>query len=130
MRSESSTVPFEQIGQSEMKRLWRQKRDTCGETIRRMRAAIVSDLHLGTAVPAVGSMCPYVKSGVGAVSTQSWVNPYLAIEALERMERGEPGPAALQAALVDQLAQLTDQPIAELIEKRARRYRSIGAFAS
>jgi acetyl-CoA carboxylase carboxyl transferase subunit alpha len=38
--------------------------------------------------------------------------------------------AALQAALVDQLAQLTDQPIAELIEKRARRYRSIGAFAS
>jgi uncharacterized Ntn-hydrolase superfamily protein len=54
---------------------------------------------VSTAVPAVGSMCPYVKPGVGAVSTQSWVNPYLAIEALERMERGEPGPAALQAVL-------------------------------
>jgi len=38
--------------------------------------------------------------------------------------------AALQAALVEQLAQLTDQPIGELLERRARRYRSIGAFAS
>jgi len=54
---------------------------------------------VSTAVPAVGSMCPYVKPGVGAVSTQSWVNPYLAIEALQRMERGEPGPAALRAVL-------------------------------
>jgi uncharacterized Ntn-hydrolase superfamily protein len=52
-----------------------------------------------TAVPAVGSMCPYVKPGVGAVSTQSWVNPYLAVEALRLMERGEPGPAALQAVI-------------------------------
>src|SRR4051794_41949923 len=38
------------MGQSEIKRLWRQKSDTCGETIRRVRAAIVSDLHIGTAV--------------------------------------------------------------------------------
>ena len=30
---------------------------------------------VATAVPAVGSMCPYVETGVGAVSTQSWVNP-------------------------------------------------------
>jgi uncharacterized Ntn-hydrolase superfamily protein len=54
---------------------------------------------VSTAVPAVGSMCPYVEPGVGAVSTQSWVNPYLAIDALRLMERGEPGPAALQAVL-------------------------------
>ena len=54
---------------------------------------------VSTAVPAVGSICPYVKPGVGAVSTQAWVNPYLAIEALQRMERGEPGPAALEAVL-------------------------------
>ena len=54
---------------------------------------------VSTAVPAVGSMCPYVKPGVGAVSTQSWVNPYLAIDALQLMERGEPGPAALQAVI-------------------------------
>jgi len=54
---------------------------------------------VSTAVPAVGSMCPYVRPGIGAVSTQSWVNPYLAIEALRLMERGEPGPAALDAVL-------------------------------
>ena len=54
---------------------------------------------VSTAVPAVGSMCPYVKPGVGAVSTQAWVNPYLAIEALQRMEQGKPGPAALKAVL-------------------------------
>src|SRR3954447_8206345 len=53
LRCESRTVPLEQIGQSDTKRLWRQKSDTCpGESIRRVRAAIVSDMHLGTAVPA------------------------------------------------------------------------------
>jgi len=54
---------------------------------------------VSTAVPAVGSMCPYVRPGVGAVSTQSWVNPYLAIDALRLMERGESGPDALRAVL-------------------------------
>ena len=32
-----------------------------------------------TAVPAVGAICPYVVPGLGAASTQAWVNPYLAI---------------------------------------------------
>ena len=50
---------------------------------------------VSTAVPAVGALCPFVKAGVGAVSTQSWVNPYLAIEALRLMEQGTPGPEAL-----------------------------------
>jgi uncharacterized Ntn-hydrolase superfamily protein len=54
---------------------------------------------VSTAVPAVGAMCPYVRAGVGAVSTQSWVNPYLAIEALALMEGGHPGPEALEAVL-------------------------------
>jgi uncharacterized Ntn-hydrolase superfamily protein len=54
---------------------------------------------VSTAVPAVGAMCPYVKAGVGAVSTQSWVNPYLAIEALELMAQGRSGPEALAAVL-------------------------------
>lgn len=54
---------------------------------------------VATAVPAVGSICPYVKAGVGAVSTQSWVNPYLAIEALRLMEEGESAPDALERAL-------------------------------
>ena len=54
MRPESSTVPFEQIGQSAVKRLCRQKRDTrqarvatpspCDDGA--IRTAVVSDLHL------------------------------------------------------------------------------------
>ncbi len=54
---------------------------------------------VATAVPAVGSMCPYLVAGVGAASTQSWVNPYLAIDALSQMARGETADAALAAVL-------------------------------
>jgi uncharacterized Ntn-hydrolase superfamily protein len=54
---------------------------------------------VATAVPAVGSMCPYLLAGVGAVSTQAWVNPYLAIDALSRMGRGDPAREALGAVL-------------------------------
>ena len=56
-------------------------------------------VSVATAVPAVGSMCPYVKSGVGAVSTQSWVNPYLAVESLRLMEAGKSGPEALDIVM-------------------------------
>jgi uncharacterized Ntn-hydrolase superfamily protein len=59
--------------------------------------------HLGvavsTAVPAVGAMCPYTRPGVGAVSTQSWVNPYLALQALDLMQGGLAGPQALDRVL-------------------------------
>jgi uncharacterized Ntn-hydrolase superfamily protein len=54
---------------------------------------------VSTAVPAVGAMCPYIRAGVGAVSTQSWVNPYLALEALDLMQAGHSGPDALAAVL-------------------------------
>lgn len=54
---------------------------------------------VATAVPAVGSMCPYLVAGVGAVSTQSWVNPYLAIDALALMAQGRDPSAALAAVL-------------------------------
>jgi len=54
---------------------------------------------VSTAVPAVGSLCPYVLPGVGAVSTQSWVNPYLAIEALDLMRGGLPAAEALDRVL-------------------------------
>ncbi|MEW5882120.1 MAG: DUF1028 domain-containing protein [Pseudomonadota bacterium] len=56
---------------------------------------------VATAVPAVGSMCPYVLAGVGAASTQSWVNPYLAVDALARMAQGESARAALAAVLAE-----------------------------
>ena len=54
---------------------------------------------VSTAVPAVGAMCPYIRPGVGAVSTQSWVNPYLALEALDLMHAGQAGADALNAVL-------------------------------
>jgi uncharacterized Ntn-hydrolase superfamily protein len=54
---------------------------------------------VSTAVPAVGAMCPYVRAGVGAVSTQSWVNPYLAMNALDLIEQGESAQSALKQVL-------------------------------
>jgi uncharacterized Ntn-hydrolase superfamily protein len=54
---------------------------------------------VSTAVPAVGALCPYVRSGVGAVSTQAWVNPYLALRTLDGMQAGLSAQRALEAAL-------------------------------
>jgi uncharacterized Ntn-hydrolase superfamily protein len=54
---------------------------------------------VSTAVPAVGAMCIYVRAGVGAVSTQSWVNPYLALDALALLEQGADAESALAQAL-------------------------------
>lgn len=54
---------------------------------------------VATAVPAVGAMCPYVRPGVGAVSTQSWVNPYLAFGVLDRIAAGASAPEALAAVM-------------------------------
>ncbi len=56
---------------------------------------------VATAVPAVGSMCPFARAKVGAASTQSWVNPYLALGVLEAIARGQGARAALQAALAE-----------------------------
>ena len=71
-------------------------------------------IGVSTAVPAVGAICPWVKAGVGAVSTQSWVNPYLGIDgirlledgmdakaALDKLIEGDPGPDGRQLGIVD-----------------------------
>jgi uncharacterized Ntn-hydrolase superfamily protein len=39
-------------------------------------------------VPAVGSLCPYAKGGVGAIASQSFVNPYIGINGLRYLEEG------------------------------------------
>jgi uncharacterized Ntn-hydrolase superfamily protein len=54
---------------------------------------------VATAVPAVGSMCPFTRAGTGAVSTQSWVNPYLALDVLDAIAGGQSASAALKAVL-------------------------------
>lgn len=51
---------------------------------------------VATAVPAVGMLCPFVASGVGAVATQSFVNPYLGIWGLQYMAGGDSAEAALE----------------------------------
>ena len=63
--------------------------------VARCRRTGMLGVAVSTAVPAVGAVCPYVEPGVGAVSTQSWVNPYLAIEALRLMRDGVSAPDAL-----------------------------------
>ena len=53
---------------------------------------------VSTAVPGVGGICPFVKPGVGAVATQSWVNPYLGIDGLKLLEQGKHSPASARYA--------------------------------
>src|SRR5580698_1868888 len=48
---------------------------------------------------SVGASCSFVRSGVGAVSTQSFTNRYLAPAILDAMARGLPPDAAIEGAL-------------------------------
>ena len=69
---------------------------------------------VSTAVPGVGGLCPFVRPGVGAISTQSWVNPYLGIDGLtlladglsaqqtlDKLMAGDPGREVRQIGIVD-----------------------------
>lgn len=55
---------------------------------------------IATKAFAVGAFCPFVRSGVGAVSTQSMTNRYLAPAVLDGMARGLAPDAAIRGALV------------------------------
>jgi len=48
---------------------------------------------------AVGASCPFVRAGVGAVSTQSMTNRYLGPAILDGLSRGLPPEAAIEGAL-------------------------------
>ncbi len=48
---------------------------------------------------AVGASCPFVRSGVGAVCTQSMTNRYLGPAILDGIARGLPPAAAIEGAL-------------------------------
>jgi uncharacterized Ntn-hydrolase superfamily protein len=56
---------------------------------------------VASAVPAVGAICLYMRPGVGAVSTQSWVNPYLAFTLLDALAAGQMAGAALERAMAE-----------------------------
>lgn len=48
---------------------------------------------------AVGAYCPFVRVGIGAVSTQSMTNRYLGPAVLDGLARGLPPDAAIEGAL-------------------------------
>jgi len=54
---------------------------------------------VATCAFAVGASCPFVRAGVGAVSTQSITNRYLGPAILDGLARGLPPDAAIQGAL-------------------------------
>jgi uncharacterized Ntn-hydrolase superfamily protein len=43
---------------------------------------------VSTKLACVGAMCPWVRAGTGAISTQSFVNPYLGIDGLRLLGEG------------------------------------------
>ena len=45
-------------------------------------------IAISTAIPGVGGICPFIRANIGAVSTQSWVNPYLAFDILDTLKSG------------------------------------------
>ncbi len=55
---------------------------------------------VATCAFAVGASCPFVRAGVGAVSTQSMTNRYLGPAILDALARGLPPDAAIAGALV------------------------------
>lgn len=56
---------------------------------------------VSTAVPGVGGICPFIAPNAGAVSTQSWVNPYLGIDGVALMAKGKGAKAALKQLIAD-----------------------------
>lgn len=56
---------------------------------------------VSTAVPAVGGICPFVEAGVGAISTQAWVNPYLGMDGLKLLREGSTAAEAITLLMRD-----------------------------
>src|SRR5262249_40076076 len=54
-----------------------------------------------TAVPAVGALCPFAKPRIGAIATQSFVNPYLGIDGLKLLEQGLSAQETLERLIAD-----------------------------
>lgn len=52
-----------------------------------------------TGTPGVGQLVTWAETGVGAVATQSWVNPYLGVDGLDLMGNGHPAERVLRAVV-------------------------------
>src|SRR4026207_855136 len=54
---------------------------------------------VSTKIPAVGSLCPFARAGVGAVAAQAWVNPMLGPRLLDALATGLAAEVALRKVL-------------------------------
>lgn len=64
-------------------------------------------IAVATALPAVGSLVPYARANVGAIATQSFVNPYAGINGLKFLAEGKSAQETLSAILdLDPAAEL------------------------
>lgn len=52
-----------------------------------------------TATPGVGQLLAWAETGVGAVATQSWVNPYLGVDGIDLLENGHTAHRALNGVV-------------------------------
>lgn len=59
-------------------------------------------IAISTAVPAVGSLCIYAKGGVGAIASQSFVNPYIGINGLKYLEKNMSADEVLHRLLEEE----------------------------
>jgi uncharacterized Ntn-hydrolase superfamily protein len=69
--------------------------------IARDPASAAFGVAVSTAVPCVGAIVPWAKSGVGAIATQSHANIELGREGLKLLELGRGPRAALEGLLAD-----------------------------
>lgn len=58
-------------------------------------------IAISTKLPAVGALCPYAKAGCGAISTQSFINPYIGINGIGYLEDGLDAEAVLEKVLAE-----------------------------
>ena len=65
----------------------------------RDRATGMLGVAVSTAVPGVGSLCPFAKARVGAVATQAFVNVYLGLDGLRLLEDGAAAGDALEQVI-------------------------------
>lgn len=58
-------------------------------------------IAISTKLPAVGALCPFAKAGYGAISTQSFINPYIGINGLDYLEEGLSAEEVLEKVLAE-----------------------------
>jgi len=56
---------------------------------------------ISTAIPAVGALCPAAAAGVGALSSQAWVNPRLRLDGLAALRKGRAARDVVETLLAD-----------------------------